>query len=145
MRAQLLGAPALAQGPLVPLHAAWRAADHGPLNNPQQRRHAPAQGSVQAELALLPQPRAAACVFTDMRFTARLNQQLQLYSDLDNAFGTKPPVMPSGVAGSVKGAETDSGTYDAFGRRYYQGVSASFWPERCRRCTGPASTTPRRV
>ena len=64
--------------------------------------------------------------YTDMQFTYRMNKQLQFYAGLDNAFGTKPPVIPAGVAGSVTGAETDSGTYDAIGRRYYLGVRASF-------------------
>lgn len=65
-------------------------------------------------------------LYTDMQFTYRVSKQWQLYAGLDNAFGTKPPVIPSGVAGSVTGSETDAGTYDAIGRRYYLGVRASF-------------------
>lgn len=64
--------------------------------------------------------------YLDLQLTYRLAKQAQLYFGMDNALGTKAPVIPSGVAGNTTGAETDAGNYDAIGRRFYVGVRASF-------------------
>lgn len=64
--------------------------------------------------------------YLDLQLGYRLTRQAQLYFGMDNALGTQAPVIPTGVSGNVTGAETDAGTYDAIGRRYYVGVRASF-------------------
>jgi len=50
----------------------------------------------------------------------------QFYAGVNNLFNTKAPPIISGLPGDVTGAETDSGTYDAIGRRYYVGARYSF-------------------
>ena len=57
------------------------------------------------------------------RYTAKM---VQYYLGIDNAFDTKAPPLISGLPGNVTGAETDAGTYDAIGRRYYVGVRVKF-------------------
>ncbi|KQV50618.1 TonB-dependent receptor [Pelomonas sp. Root1217] len=50
----------------------------------------------------------------------------QFYAGVNNLFDAKAPPIISGLPGNVTGAETDAGTYDAIGRRYYVGVRYSF-------------------
>ena len=64
--------------------------------------------------------------YVDMQFTWQAHKALQLYLGIDNAFDTKAPLIPSGVTGSTTGAETDAGTYDAIGRRFYVGLRVGF-------------------
>jgi outer membrane receptor protein involved in Fe transport len=64
--------------------------------------------------------------YLDLQFGYRIAKQWQLYAGIDNATGTKAPLIPSGVPGNVTGSETDAGTYDAIGRRYYVGLRANF-------------------
>lgn len=64
-------------------------------------------------------------VYNDFQFTFTA-RKTQLYLGIDNAFGTKPPPIISGLPGNDTGAETDAGTYDAIGRRYYAGVRINF-------------------
>ena len=41
-------------------------------------------------------------------------------------FDTAPPPIISGLPENQTGTETDSGTYDAIGRRFYLGMRVSF-------------------
>ncbi|MCE4553685.1 TonB-dependent receptor domain-containing protein [Roseateles cellulosilyticus] len=50
----------------------------------------------------------------------------QFYVGVNNLFNTKAPPIISGLPANVTGAETDAGTYDAIGRRYYVGARYSF-------------------
>ncbi len=50
----------------------------------------------------------------------------QFYAGVNNLFNTKAPPIISGLPGDVTGSETDAGTYDAIGRRYYVGMRYSF-------------------
>lgn len=68
----------------------------------------------------------AAKTYFDFQLTYNLAKRSQLYFGVDNAFGTKAPSIPSGLPGNTTGAETDAGTYDAIGRRYYAGVRMNF-------------------
>jgi iron complex outermembrane recepter protein len=64
--------------------------------------------------------------YVDFQLTYNVQKRTQVYFGMDNAFGTKAPPIITGLPNNVTGAETDSGVYDAIGRRYYFGVRASF-------------------
>ena len=67
----------------------------------------------------------AAKTYVDAQVTYNLGKA-QLYFGVNNLFGTKAPLIPSGLPGNDTGVETDAGTYDAIGRRYYLGARYSF-------------------
>jgi iron complex outermembrane receptor protein len=64
-------------------------------------------------------------VYNDFQLTYSLRKNVDLYVGVDNAFDTKAPPIISGLPGNSTGAETDAGTYDAIGRRYYVGLRMS--------------------
>lgn len=61
-------------------------------------------------------------IYNDFQLSYEVNKKMELYVGIDNAFDTKPPAIISGLPSSTTGAETDAGTYDAIGRRYYVGL-----------------------
>jgi outer membrane receptor protein involved in Fe transport len=61
---------------------------------------------------------------TQVRFTPGDN--FEFYVGADNVLDTAPPPIISGLPGNTTGAETDAGTYDAIGRRFYAGVRLKF-------------------
>lgn len=63
--------------------------------------------------------------YTDLGLSYQLNKTVQLYGGIDNLFDTKPPLLSS-LPGGDTGTETNAGTYDPIGRRYYIGVRAQF-------------------
>ena len=67
----------------------------------------------------------SAKVYNDFQFTYAY-KKAQFYLGIDNAFDTKAPRLITGLPDSTTGAETDAGTYDAIGRRYYVGVRMAF-------------------
>ena len=67
----------------------------------------------------------SAKTYTDVQLTYTLGKA-QFYLGVNNLLDTKPPLIPSGVLGNNTGVETNAGTYDAIGRRYYGGVRYSF-------------------
>lgn len=66
--------------------------------------------------------RVGSKTYQDLQLTYTLKKKWELYAGLDNAFNTKAPPVISGLPGSVTGTETDAGTYDPIGRRYYLGL-----------------------
>lgn len=60
--------------------------------------------------------------YTDLQVTYALHRTTELYFGLDNVFDTKAPPIISGLPGNDTGTETDAGTYDAIGRRFYVGL-----------------------
>lgn len=63
--------------------------------------------------------------YNDFQFTYNYGKA-QFYLGIDNAFNKKAPPIISGLPDNTTGAETEAGTYDAIGRRYYGGVRMSF-------------------
>jgi len=63
--------------------------------------------------------------YTDLGISYQLNKTVQFYGGIDNLFDTKPPLLSS-MPGGDTGTETNAGTYDPIGRRYYVGVRAQF-------------------
>ena len=63
----------------------------------------------------------AAKSYTDLNLSYTMGKT-RFYVGVDNAFGTKPPLIPSGVPGNVTGTATAADVYDAIGRRYYVGI-----------------------
>ena len=51
--------------------------------------------------------------------------KVQYYGGIDNLLDTKAPPIISGLPGNNTGTETDAGTYDPIGRRFYIGVRVS--------------------
>jgi iron complex outermembrane recepter protein len=70
--------------------------------------------------------KVASKTYFDFQATYQVAKRAQLYFGVDNTFNTKPPPIISGLPSNVTGSETDSGVYDAIGRRYYVGLRASF-------------------
>lgn len=60
--------------------------------------------------------------YTDLQLTYALRESTELYFGLENAFDTEPPPIISGLPGNSTGTETDAGTYDPIGRRFYVGL-----------------------
>lgn len=60
--------------------------------------------------------------YTDLQLSYEINKKAEAYVGLDNAFDVKAPRIITGLPGNTTGAETDAGTYDAIGRRFYVGV-----------------------
>ena len=49
-----------------------------------------------------------------------------MFVGVNNLFDEEPPLLITGLPSDVTGAETDAGTYDAIGRRWYAGVRMKF-------------------
>lgn len=58
------------------------------------------------------------------RFTPGNNYEF--YTGVDNMFDNQAPPIISGLPGNNTGTETDAGTYDPIGRRFYAGVRLRF-------------------
>ena len=59
-----------------------------------------------------------------MKFTPGDN--FEFYVGADNLLDTSPPKIITGLPANTTGAETDAGTYDAIGRRFYAGARIKF-------------------
>ncbi len=64
--------------------------------------------------------------YADMSMKFRLSKTFEVYGGIDNLLDTKPAPVISGLPGNDTGTETNSGTYDPIGRRYYLGLRAKF-------------------
>lgn len=81
-------------------------------------------------LAAFDMPRGSigvgSATYVDLQFTYQPTEQYQVYLGANNLFDEEPPLLISGLPSSVTGSETDAGTYDAIGRRWYAGVRIKF-------------------
>jgi outer membrane receptor protein involved in Fe transport len=64
--------------------------------------------------------------YTNLQLSYQVMKKTELYFGLDNAFDVKAPPIISGLPGDVTGTETDGGTYDPIGRRWYAGLRVKF-------------------
>ncbi|MES3025131.1 MAG: TonB-dependent receptor [Pseudomonadota bacterium] len=64
-------------------------------------------------------------IYHDAQLSYNLRKNVELYLGIDNLLDTDPPPIITGLPSNVTGAETDAGTYDAIGRRFYFGVRVS--------------------
>jgi outer membrane receptor protein involved in Fe transport len=67
-----------------------------------------------------------AVTYVDLQFTWSPGDQYQVFVGANNLLDEEPPLLISGLPTDVTGAETDAGTYDAIGRRWYAGVRVKF-------------------
>jgi outer membrane receptor protein involved in Fe transport len=65
-------------------------------------------------------------MYVDMQLTWQPTESYQVYLGANNLFDEEPPLLISGIPSDVTGTETDAGTYDAIGRRFYAGVRIKF-------------------
>ncbi|HUQ11879.1 MAG TPA: TonB-dependent receptor, partial [Steroidobacteraceae bacterium] len=64
--------------------------------------------------------------YVDLQLTWQPTESYQVYLGANNVFDEEPPLLISGLPSDVTGTETDAGTYDAIGRRWYAGVRLKF-------------------
>jgi outer membrane receptor protein involved in Fe transport len=64
--------------------------------------------------------------YHDVQLSYSPGDKFEYYIGATNLFDEEPPKLITGLPGNITGAETDSGTYDAIGARYYGGVRVKF-------------------
>jgi outer membrane receptor protein involved in Fe transport len=64
--------------------------------------------------------------YVDLQFSWQPTEAYQVFLGANNVFDEEPPLLISGLPSDVTGTETDAGTYDAIGRRWYAGVRVKF-------------------
>ncbi len=71
-----------------------------------------------------PAYRVAPEFYLDGQLRFKVQQRFEFYVGADNLLDNKPPYLAD--IGASAGQDTDAGTYDALGRRYYAGVRVKF-------------------
>ncbi len=66
--------------------------------------------------------RVPAKTYTDTQLSYKFSKAGEAYFGVNNLFNTKPPLIPSGLPGNSTGVETQAGTYDPIGRKFYFGI-----------------------
>ena len=81
-------------------------------------------------LAAFDLPRGAVGIssvtYVDAQVTFAPTEQYEFFVGGSNLLDEEPPPLITGLPSDVTGTETDSGTYDAIGRRWYAGVRMRF-------------------
>jgi iron complex outermembrane recepter protein len=67
-----------------------------------------------------------AATYVDLQVSWQPTEAYQVFLGANNVFDEEPPLLISGLPSDVTGTETDAGTYDAIGRRWYAGVRMKF-------------------
>jgi outer membrane receptor protein involved in Fe transport len=65
-------------------------------------------------------------IYVDAQVNYYINDNLEVFGGIDNILDNDPPPIISGLPGSDTGTETDAGTYDPIGQRWYVGIRARF-------------------
>lgn len=64
--------------------------------------------------------------YLDTQIRFKPTEQYEVYFGADNLLDNKAPNIKSNVSGNTTGTDTNAGTYDVFGRRFYAGVRLRF-------------------
>jgi len=64
--------------------------------------------------------------YVDLQIRFAPGDAYEIFAGANNLFDEEPPPIISGLPADVTGTETDAGTYDAIGRRWYAGVRMKF-------------------
>lgn len=64
--------------------------------------------------------------YTNVNVAYAIGKTWEVYGGIDNLFNTDPAKVISGLPDNDTGTETNAGTYDPIGRRYFIGLRASF-------------------
>jgi outer membrane receptor protein involved in Fe transport len=64
--------------------------------------------------------------YLDMQTSFRASDQYELYFGVDNLLDNNPPNILTGSPFNTTGTDTNAGTYDVFGRRFYVGARFRF-------------------
>ena len=64
--------------------------------------------------------------YVDAQVTFSPSDQYEVFLGANNLLDEEPPPIITGLPGNVTGTETDAGTYDPIGRRWYAGVRIRF-------------------
>ena len=70
--------------------------------------------------------RIGAYYYSDLQIQFMAGEHYEFYIGGNNITNVSPPPIYSNLPGDVTGSETDSGTYDAIGRRFYAGARIRF-------------------
>lgn len=70
--------------------------------------------------------RIAPVVYLDAQARFDIDDNIEVNIGVNNLLDEEPPLIISGLPGNVTGTETDAGTYDPIGRRYYVGATLKF-------------------
>ena len=62
----------------------------------------------------------------DLQVRFKPTDQFEFFVGVNNLLDTETPLIISGLPGNNTGTETDAGTYDPIGRRFYTGVKMKF-------------------
>ncbi|GAP74759.1 MULTISPECIES: TonB-dependent receptor domain-containing protein [Pseudoalteromonas] len=65
-------------------------------------------------------------VYHDIQLSYYITEQYELYGGVDNLLDNEAPRILTGISGNDTGTETDAGTYDPIGQRFYVGIRAKF-------------------
>lgn len=65
-------------------------------------------------------------IYVDAQVNYQINDAFEVYGGVDNLLDNDPPPIISGLPGNSTGTETDAGTYDAIGQRWYVGFRGRF-------------------
>lgn len=65
-------------------------------------------------------------IYVDAQVNYYINENIEIFGGIDNLLDNDPPPIISGLPGSSTGTETDAGTYDPIGQRWYVGLRARF-------------------
>ena len=70
--------------------------------------------------------RVPAEFYLDAQVKFKVQDRFEFYIGGDNLLDNKPPYLADIGVGESAGQDTDTGTYDALGRRFYAGVRVKF-------------------
>jgi outer membrane receptor protein involved in Fe transport len=65
-------------------------------------------------------------IYVDAQVNYYISDKFEVFAGIDNLLDNDPPPIISGLPDSSTGTETDAGTYDPIGQRWYVGLRGRF-------------------